>query len=389
MGGVIPTDDEARRINAAVRAYEASATSRLTSRGHVPKKRLRIEPAVASPGSTTNTIGNCPCTSAPGVITPTVTAKFSHRQAYRWKRTGLMSMLNDIDGFSLTSEPVAVWNTDTPTNSYISADITRTVGADSDVYVLTATEDSTHSWKLNFSIKSGASPNIADQIDWTEVCVSPNAPSPSKSNAVIVLDTETMTSEDGAYIDHPGCAGCLVPVRSLIEVCDGVFLPEYIGISHSYSNQTLNPANCLSTLYYSADIIAQQRFECRLQQVSATYWNYIVQTSPLGTFSPDAVCDGNPNNYYDPQIITASNDSSSAIGWFDCETGYLSFYYEYMQRLSPTFPEARRLRWWPSAPDGSLSVGADFDWTISHTMTDPQTPPFNDYIPSITLTPLS
>lgn len=120
-------------------------------------------------------------------------------------------MLNDIDGFSVTSEPVAVWNTDTPTNSYISSDITRTVGADSDVYVLTVTEDSTHGWKLNFSIKSGASPNIADQIDWTEVCVSPNAPSPSKSNAVIVLDTETMTSEDGAYVNHPGCAGCLVP----------------------------------------------------------------------------------------------------------------------------------------------------------------------------------
>lgn len=190
----------------------------------------------ASSSSGTTTLGNCPCTIGVGVVDPTVSSLFVHKQPYRWKQPGVMAALNAKDGFNLTAEPVAVWNTDSPSNSYISADITRTVTVDeveyTDTYVLTVTEDSSFGWKSNVSIKSGAAANCPDQIDWTWVCSTPLSPPANTSTYMVLYGPETKKSEDNTdeltYLDPPGCGMCLIPTSDIetISICSGKPFPK-------------------------------------------------------------------------------------------------------------------------------------------------------------------
>lgn len=210
----------------------------------------------ASASSNTITIGNCACTTGVGVVAPTVTSLFAHKQCYRWSLTGLKAALNAKDGFTLTAEPVAVWNTDSPSNSWISADITRTVGADSDIYVLTVTEDSSFGWKANVSIKSGATANCPDEIDWTWVCSTPLSPPANMSTFMVLYGLETKKSEDNTdeltYLDPPGCGMCLVPASGgtcVSGICLEDYRPESLAVfstseidAAGTSVQVLNPA---------------------------------------------------------------------------------------------------------------------------------------------------
>ncbi len=135
-----------------------------------------IGPAIAGNGP-------CKCVITTGVIPPT-TAAFGHKLAYRWTIAGLATELNKIEGFDLEADPVAVWNTDTPANVWVSDAIERTCYLGTDEYFLTILEDADLGLVASLSLADGETANCEDTIEWVWAVVAPGTAQPDRTNAI-------------------------------------------------------------------------------------------------------------------------------------------------------------------------------------------------------------